>query len=114
MKEQIGACSLTDKKCVPCEGGIPPKTESEAKELLKQLDGWILKDGKIEKSFGFKDFYETIEFVNGVAWICNREGHHPDLEVSYNKCRVVFWTHAIGGLSENDFICAAKVDRLFE
>jgi len=108
------ACALTDKKCVPCEGGVPPKTESEAMELLKQLDGWLLNGGKIEKSFDFKDFYETIEFVNSVAWICNREGHHPDLEVSYNKCKVIFWTHAISGLSENDFICAAKVDRLFK
>ena len=115
MNDKDVVCDLTDKKCVPCEGGVPPKTEKEAIELLKELDGWELRDGKkIERSFGFKDFYETIEFVNAVAWICNREGHHPDLEVSYNKCKVVFWTHAIGGLSENDFICAAKIDRLLK
>lgn len=107
---------LSDKRCQPCEGGTSPLGREEAGKLLKQLDGgWeIAEDGKeIHRDFKFKGFYKTIAFVNALAWIANQEGHHPDLEVGYNHCHVHFTTHAIGGLSENDFICAAKVDELF-
>ena len=79
---------------------------------LAQLSGWRLKDGAIEKSFGFKNFYETVAFVNALAWICNTEDHHPDLSVSYDRCTVRFSTHSVGGVSINDFICAAKTDAL--
>jgi len=87
---------------------------SQATDLLNSLDGWGLKDGQIARSFSFKDFYETMAFVNAVAYIANREDHHPDMEVSYNKCSLRFSTHSVGGLSENDFICAAKVDALMK
>jgi 4a-hydroxytetrahydrobiopterin dehydratase len=107
-------CDLTNKHCKPCEGGVPPLTEKEARELLKQLDGWELGDKRISKTFTFKNYYQTIAFVNAVAWMTHREDHHPDMNVGYSKCRVEYSTHAIGGLSDNDFICAAKVDALFK
>jgi 4a-hydroxytetrahydrobiopterin dehydratase len=105
--------SLAGKKCTPCEGGVAPYSESQAKELLRQLKGWIIEDGKLVKLYAFKNYYETMAFVNALAWISHREDHHPDLKVGYNQCRVEYSTHAIGGLSENDFICAAKADALF-
>ncbi len=107
-------CDLTNKHCKPCEGGVPPLTEKEARELLKQLDGWELKGNILSKAFAFKNYYQTIAFVNAVAWMTHREDHHPDMTVGYSKCRMEYTTHAIGGLSDNDFICAAKVDALFK
>jgi 4a-hydroxytetrahydrobiopterin dehydratase len=107
-------CDLTDKHCKPCEGGTPPLSEKEARELLKQLDGWELKGNILSKTFAFKNYYQTIAFVNAVAWMTHREDHHPDMAVGYSKCRMEYTTHAIGGLSDNDFICAAKVDALFK
>ena len=107
-------CDLTNKNCKPCEGGVPALTQDEAKNMLKQLDGWELKDNTISKTFAFKNYYQVIAFVNAVAWMTHREDHHPDMSVGYNQCRVEYSTHAIGGLSENDFICAAKVDALFK
>ncbi len=106
-------CDLTNKQCKPCEGGVPPLNQDEARTLLKQLDSWELDGDRISKTFEFKNYYQVIAFVNAVAWMTHREDHHPDLNVGYNKCRVEYSTHAIGGLSENDFICAAKVDALF-
>jgi len=107
-------CDLTNKNCKPCEGGVPALTQDEAKNLLKQLDGWELGDNTISKTFTFKNYYQVLAFVNAVAWMTHREDHHPDMSVGYSKCRVEYSTHAIGGLSENDFICAAKVDALFK
>ncbi len=86
--------------------------EAEATELLAQLAGWQRDKGAIQKNFVFANFYETMAFVNALAFIGNRENHHPDLQVSYGKCTVRFSTHSVHGLSENDFICAAKVDAL--
>lgn len=106
---------LSGRKCVPCEGGIPALSAAEASRLLGQLQGeWrIAPDTKsLERTYRFKDFYRTMSFVNAIAHIANIEDHHPDLEVGYDRCRVTYTTHAIGGLSENDFICAAKIDRL--
>ncbi len=108
---------LTEQKCQACEGGTPPLSADEAKSMLQQVDeNWqISSDGKwIHREFKFKNFYHTIAFVNALAWIANKEDHHPDLEVGYNRCLVQFSTHAIGGLSRNDFICAAKIDALRE
>jgi 4a-hydroxytetrahydrobiopterin dehydratase len=106
---------LADRRCVPCEGGVRPYTGAQAQAALAKLDtGWRL-DGSttaIQREYRFKDFYRTMSFVNAVAHIANLEDHHPDLEVGYNYCRIRYSTHAIAGLSENDFICAAKVDRL--
>ena len=105
---------LAKKKCKPCEGGVKPFTAEESKKLLKDLKGWGLEGGKLVKTYPFQNYYETMAFVNALAWISHREDHHPDLGVHYNKCRVEYSTHAIGGLSENDFICAAKADALWE
>ena len=106
---------LADRRCVPCEGGVKPYTEAEARAALAALNpAWRLDAAArhLEREYGFKDFYRVMSFVNGVAHIANREDHHPDLELGYNYCRIRYTTHAIKGLSENDFICAAKIDRL--
>jgi 4a-hydroxytetrahydrobiopterin dehydratase len=106
--------NLTSKQCKPCEGGTPPLTQVEAQNLLKQLDNWELSDKLLSKTFTFKNYYQVIAFVNAVAWMTHREDHHPDMMVGYNKCHMEYSTHSVGGLSENDFICAAKVDALFK
>ncbi|HKK13304.1 MAG TPA: 4a-hydroxytetrahydrobiopterin dehydratase [Gammaproteobacteria bacterium] len=108
---------LTEKHCKPCEGGTSPLSAEQAGALLRELgEGWaVSEDGReISRTFKFKNYYHTMAFVNAVAWIANQEDHHPDLEVGYNRCHVRYSTHAIGGLSENDFICAAKVDALLD
>lgn len=106
---------LAAKHCLPCEGGARPLSADQARELLGRLHGdWKLSDDatEIRRDFRFKGFNRTMGFVNAVAWVANNENHHPDLEVGWGHCLVRFSTHAIGGLSENDFICAAKVDAL--
>jgi 4a-hydroxytetrahydrobiopterin dehydratase len=106
---------LTEKRCKPCEGGVAPLTREEARQYLGRVSGeWKLsEDGKqIGREYRFVDFYRTMSFVNALAHVANVEDHHPDLEIGYGYCRVTFTTHAIKGLSENDFICAAKIDRL--
>ena len=105
---------LVTGKCIPCEGGVAPLRQDEIDNLLKQVDGWQYVNGAIVKTYSFKNYYQTMAFVNATAWISHREDHHPDIVVGYNECRVEYLTHAIGGLSQNDFICAAKLDRLFE
>ena len=107
------AIDLASKKCKPCTGGVAPLRPGDIDLLLKQLPGWTHADGVITKTFTFRDYYQTMAFVNALAWISHREDHHPDLGVGYSRCRVEYKTHAINGLSENDFICAAKVDALF-
>ncbi|HWU85549.1 MAG TPA: 4a-hydroxytetrahydrobiopterin dehydratase [Rhodocyclaceae bacterium] len=104
---------LSAKKCKPCEGGVAPLSAATAQALLQQLDGWKIENGLLQKQFKFKNYHETMAFVNATAWISHREDHHPDLAVGYNACTVSYITHAIGGLSDNDFICAAKIDALF-
>ncbi len=104
---------LAAKKCAPCEGGVAPLTPAKAKLMRKQLhrDWSLAADSKsLKRSLKFKDFYRTMSFVNALAHVANIEDHHPDLEVGYNYCRVTFTTHAVRGLSENDFVCAAKID----
>ncbi|HET7308419.1 MAG TPA: 4a-hydroxytetrahydrobiopterin dehydratase [Gammaproteobacteria bacterium] len=108
---------LAEKHCLPCEGGVKPLTHDEAEAYLKRIaPEWTLSgdDKIISRDFKFKGFNKTMGFVNAIAWIANAEGHHPDLEVGYDHCNVNFTTHAVGGLSENDFICAAKVDKLLD
>ena len=107
--------SLTEKKCLPCEGGVPPLPAEQSARLLSELaPGWRLSpDGtELQRDYTFKDFYRTMSFVNALAHVANSEDHHPDLAIGYNYCRVRYTTHAVGGLTENDFICAAKIDRL--
>jgi len=108
---------LANKHCAPCEGGAEPLAADDAEELLGQLhaDWQLSDDGKeICREFSFPAYSRALGFANAVAWIAIREGHHPDLLLSYSKCSVRWSTHAIGGLSDNDFICAAKTDRLTE
>ncbi|PIT88896.1 MAG: 4a-hydroxytetrahydrobiopterin dehydratase [Candidatus Levybacteria bacterium CG10_big_fil_rev_8_21_14_0_10_36_7] len=105
---------LLNQKCVPCEGGTEPMDEGEVKTHLSYLKtSWEVEDGKqIEKKFEFKDFKEAMEFVNKVADIAENEGHHPDIKISYNKVKIELSTHAIKGLSPNDFIVARKIELL--
>ncbi len=105
---------LVSKTCKPCEGGTKPLTPQAAQALLQQTPGWEINEGgdEIARTYEFKNYYQTMAFVNALAWVAHREDHHPDIEVGYKRCRVRFSTHAIGGLSENDFICAAKFNAL--
>jgi 4a-hydroxytetrahydrobiopterin dehydratase len=107
---------LADRKCKACEGGVAPLTRDEAESFRKELVGdWVVNmeaGGALRRAFAFRDFYRTMSFVNALAHIANIEDHHPDLEVGYNYCRVQLTTHSIKGLSENDFIVAAKIDRI--
>ena len=107
------ANDLAHKQCKPCEGGVTPLTPQEIGLLLGQLKGWQLRDGVITRTYEFKNYYQTMAFVNAAAWVSHRENHHPDMTVGYSECKVDYSTHAISGLSENDFICAAKLDALF-
>lgn len=106
-------CALAQGKCKPCEGGVPPLSADAADKLLQQLPQWRREGKVICREFTFRNYHETMAFVNASAWISHREDHHPDLEVGYNRCTVRYTTHAVDGLSENDFICAAKIDALF-
>lgn len=104
---------LTRKKCIPCEGGIPPLTENEIMEYISVVKGWIIRNNKkISKEYNFVNFKHTIAFVNKVAEIADQEGHHPVMHIEYGKVEIELWTHAIDGLSENDFILAAKIDQI--
>jgi 4a-hydroxytetrahydrobiopterin dehydratase len=106
---------LASRRCVPCEGGVAPLTRAAAEEVLLRLheDWQLAADGtSLLREFRFRDFFRTMSFVGAAAHVANLEDHHPDLEVGYGYCRVRWTTHAIGGLSENDFICAAKIDQI--
>ena len=104
---------LAEMKCVPCHGGIPPLPEEECKKNLSELQGWQLEGNqKISKVFKFKDFKEAISFVNKIAEIAEAEQHHPDIKINYNRVAIELSTHAIKGLSTNDFIMAAKIENV--
>jgi len=102
---------LAAQHCRPLEGHAAMGAADIATHL-KQVDGWSLVNGAIEKTFSFADYHRTMAFVNAVAWIAHREDHHPDVAFGYNRCTLRFNTHSVGGISQNDFICAAKVDAL--
>jgi 4a-hydroxytetrahydrobiopterin dehydratase len=108
------ADDLAQKTCVPCHGGVPPLPESEVNRLLGQLSkGWHVVEGReIAKVYLFNNFVEAVDFVNAITPIAEQEGHHPDLEVGWGRVAVHLRTHAIDGLTENDFILAAKIDQL--
>lgn len=107
---------LSQQHCLPCEGGVKPLDKAEATTMLSQLQEWQLNGDstEISRTFKFGNFHETMAFVNALAWVAHSEDHHPDLEVGYSRCFVRYSTHAIGGLSTNDFICAARIDKLLE
>jgi 4a-hydroxytetrahydrobiopterin dehydratase len=97
-----------------CKPSVAKLTDAEAAALLQQLPGWAVEGGLLAKTFPFANYHETMAFVNAVAWIAHREDHHPDMTVGYNRCRVAWSTHSVGGLSENDFICAARIEAALE
>ncbi|HCU25887.1 MAG TPA: 4a-hydroxytetrahydrobiopterin dehydratase [Deltaproteobacteria bacterium] len=101
---------LKSKKCVPCKGDTPKLEGPAAEKLLQELDGWEILAGKLHKTFRFKNFRQAMQFVNPMAEIAEAENHHPNFCVNYREVDVTIWTHAIDGLSENDFILAAKYD----
>jgi 4a-hydroxytetrahydrobiopterin dehydratase len=105
---------LSEKTCIPCRGGVPPLTLAQAKELLPQAQDWIIMDNttRIERTFRFKNFKESISFVNKIGELAEKEGHHPDITFGWGYAKVSMQTHKIQGLHENDFIMAAKINRL--
>jgi 4a-hydroxytetrahydrobiopterin dehydratase len=107
---------LADNACVPCRGGVPPMEPAKAQSMLKQLGrGWQLnKEGHLERLYTFKNFADALAFVNRVGAVAETEGHHPDLFLSWGKCKIEIWTHKINGLTESDFYLAAKADREFD
>ena len=110
----MNANELAQKKCVPCRGGTPPLSTEQAKAYLAAVPEWrVSADGKqIARTFTYKDFIQAMKFVNKVAGVAEEQGHHPDIHIHWNKVELVLWTHSIGGLHENDFVMAAKIDRL--
>lgn len=106
------ASDLTTKRCLPCAGGVPRLDPSAVSALLPQLPAWEAREDKLHRTFRFPDFVAAMRFVNRMAEVAEAEGHHPDFLVHYNRVDVTIWTHAVGGLTENDFILAAKIDAL--
>ena len=108
---------LAEKKCIPCEGGIPAFDRGEIHKYLKRVDGWDVKNNKeknyfLIKEFKFKNFIESQNFINNVSTIAEREGHHPDISFGWGYCKIKIFTHSIKGLAESDFILAAKIDNI--
>lgn len=104
---------LAAKQCVPCKGGIPPMPDEEIKQLLPQVPDWILEEGKLVRHFTFTNFKEAVAFTNKVADLAEAEGHHPDIFIhDWKHVKIILYTHKIGGLHENDFILASKIDKL--
>lgn len=105
---------LASRSCVPCRGGTAPLSEEAAQRLLPAVPLWSLEEGatRLARRFEFRDFLQAMEFVNRVAQVAEAQGHHPDIAIHWNKVDLLLWTHAIGGLHENDFILAARIDRL--
>lgn len=105
--------ALADKKCVPCRGGVPPLAGEELKKLHSNVPDWqVANEQQLHREFRFPDFRQALDFVNRVGGIAEQEGHHPDILLSWGKVGITLWTHKIGGLTESDFILAAKIDRL--
>jgi 4a-hydroxytetrahydrobiopterin dehydratase len=103
---------LRRRRCVPCEGGVAPLSRPEAKRLLGQIEGWRIRRGRLRRERRFKDFAAAMAFVSKMAELAEEEGHHPDFCVRYSAVDITLWTHAAGGLTENDFILAAKIEEL--
>jgi 4a-hydroxytetrahydrobiopterin dehydratase len=109
----LNASELVNESCQPLPAGSDPLSASEVHDLSHELDeGWAVENGELVRTVSFANYYETMAFVNAVAWIAHREDHHPELTVGYSTCRIAYATHSVGGLTRNDFICAAKVDAL--
>lgn len=106
--------TLAARHCQACEGKAAALGDEQVSKYLSQLPGWQRQGNEIVKTFKFKNYHETMAFVNATAWVSHRENHHPDLEVGYNACKIRYSTHSAGGLSDNDFICAAKIEALLK
>jgi 4a-hydroxytetrahydrobiopterin dehydratase len=106
------ASDLASKTCVPCRGGVPPLSMDVASRLMEQLDGWSFEQGHLAKSYAFADFAGALDFVNRIGAISEQQGHHPDIYMTWGKVSVEIWTHKIDGLTESDFILAAKFDEI--
>lgn len=106
------ASELASKTCVPCRGGVPPLSMDVASRLMEQLDGWSFEQGHLAKSYAFADFAGALQFVSRIGAIAEEQGHHPDIYMTYGKVSVEIWTHKIDGLTESDFILAAKFDEV--
>jgi 4a-hydroxytetrahydrobiopterin dehydratase len=105
--------SLSEKSCVPCRGGVPPLTRQQFEPMLKELQDWGVKDdSRLLKTYKFKDFKGSLALANEIGELAEREGHHPDLLVRWGELGIELWTHAVGGLTESDFILAAKIDKI--
>ena len=106
-------CSLTDKNCIPCQGGVPPLTAEEVGNLCPQVPDWKVDENHhLARSFQFNDFVTALAFVNEVGNVAESEGHHPNIHLTWGQVDISIWTHKIDGLSESDFILAAKIDQL--
>ena len=103
---------LVSRKCQECKPGSAPLPATIVAEMLRNVPSWRVQDGILQKDYTFENHYRVMAFVNAVAWISHKENHHPDMTVGYNKVKVAYFTHSVNGLTENDFICAAKVDAL--
>lgn len=104
---------LAQKTCIPCRGGVPPLTEAEAAELLQHVPGWsVIETHHLEREFPFPDFLQALAAVNRIGALAEEQGHHPDLHLAWGKVRVTIWTHKIDGLTESDFILAAKINEV--
>jgi 4a-hydroxytetrahydrobiopterin dehydratase len=107
--------SLADKPCVPCKGDIPPLRGQELEKVKSQVPGWqVIREHHLARTYSFPDFRAALAFTNHVGELAEKEGHHPDLHLSWGKVEVKIWTHKIDGLTENDFVLAAKIDQLYQ
>lgn len=103
---------LADRECIPCKGGVPPLTDAQIQPLLAELSGWrTVNNHHLQKDYTFPDFKQALEFVNRAGAVAEEQGHHPDILLSWGRVGVTIYTHKIGGLTESDFILAAKIDR---
>ena len=104
---------LAERQCVPCRGGVPPMKSDEIEKFLRQLDGWkVVEEHHLHKTYSSKNFRETLDFVNRVGELAEEQGHHPDICFGWGKAEITIWTHKIDGLTESDFVLAAKIDHL--
>jgi 4a-hydroxytetrahydrobiopterin dehydratase len=111
--EDLHMAGLADKTCIPCRGGVPPLTADEIKPLSAQLPGWrVVENHHLHREFKFSDFKSALDFVNKAGAIAEEQGHHPDIDLAWGKAGFTIWTHKIDGLTESDFILAAKIENL--
>jgi 4a-hydroxytetrahydrobiopterin dehydratase len=104
---------LSERQCVPCRGGVPPLKGAEIQDFSAQLEGWqVVNEHHLQKTYRFKDFRESLQFVNRIGELAEAQGHHPDISFGWGKADVTIWTHKIDGLTESDFVLAAKIDKL--